>query len=108
LRDQARPLLVEPIMTVEVATPQEYVGDVIGDLNSRRGMIRGTDQRDGTQLIVAMVPLSMMFGYMNILRSMSQGRADLTMRYDHYESVPQAWPTDPDPDLFPPAAAMRA
>src|ERR1700676_1796880 len=75
LRDKAHPKLLEPIMKVEVTTPEDYVGDVIGDLNSRRGMIQGTDQRGNAQVILAHVPLANMFGYVNTLRSMSQGRA---------------------------------
>jgi elongation factor G len=106
LREAACPLLLEPIMYVEVATPEDYVGDVIGDLNNRRGMIQGTDQRGDVQMLIAMAPLSNMFGYGNVLRSMTEGRADFTMRFDHYERIPQACP--PDPDLSPPAAAMRA
>ncbi|MBV8682736.1 MAG: elongation factor G [Caulobacteraceae bacterium] len=90
LRDRAQPKLLEPIMKVEVTTPEDYVGDVIGDLNSRRGMIQGTDQRGNAQVILAHVPLANMFGYVNTLRSMSQGRAAFHMEYDHYEAVPQA------------------
>jgi elongation factor G len=89
LRDKAQPKLLEPIMKVEVTTPEDYVGDVIGDLNSRRGMIQGTDQRGNAQVILAHVPLANMFGYVNTLRSMSQGRANFHMEYDHYEAVPQ-------------------
>jgi len=89
LRDKAHPKLLEPIMKVEVTTPEDYVGDVIGDLNSRRGMIQGTDQRGNAQVILAHVPLANMFGYVNTLRSMSQGRANFHMEYDHYEPVPQ-------------------
>jgi elongation factor G len=90
LRDQARPKLLEPIMKVEVVTPEDYVGDVIGDLNARRGQIQGTDQRGNAQVINAFVPLANMFGYVSTLRGMSQGRAQFTMQYDHYEAVPQA------------------
>jgi elongation factor G len=90
LREKAQPKLLEPIMKVEVTTPEDYVGDVIGDLNSRRGMIQGTDQRGNAQVIIAHVPLANMFGYVNTLRSMSQGRANFHMGYDHYEAVPQA------------------
>jgi elongation factor G len=90
LREKASPKLLEPIMKVEVTTPEDYVGDVIGDLNSRRGMIQGTDQRGNAQVILAHVPLANMFGYVNTLRSMSQGRAAFHMEYDHYEPVPQA------------------
>jgi elongation factor G len=87
---QAGVKLLEPIMKVEVVTPEEYMGDVIGDLNSRRGQINGTEQRGIAQVIHAMVPLANMFGYVNTLRSMSQGRAQYTMQFDHYEQVPQA------------------
>ena len=90
LRDRAHPKLLEPIMKVEVTTPEDFVGDVIGDLNSRRGMIQGSDQRGNAQVIHSMVPLANMFGYVNTLRSMSQGRAQFHMDYDHYEAVPQA------------------
>ncbi|KGM32683.1 elongation factor G [Inquilinus limosus] len=87
---KARPALLEPIMKVEVVTPEDYMGDVIGDLNSRRGQIQGMDSRGNAQVIAAMVPLANMFGYVNTLRSMSQGRAQYTMHFDHYEQVPQA------------------
>jgi len=87
---QAGVKLLEPIMKVEVVTPEEYMGDCIGDLNSRRGQISGTEQRGNAQVINAMVPLANMFGYVNNLRSMSQGRAQYTMQFDHYEQVPQA------------------
>ena len=82
--------LLEPIMKVEVVTPEDYMGDVIGDLNSRRGQISGTEARDVVTVINAMVPLANMFGYVNTLRSMSQGRAQYSMEFDHYEPVPQA------------------
>jgi elongation factor G len=87
---KASPKLLEPIMKVEVVTPRDYMGDVIGDLNSRRGRITGQDQRGNAEVINAMVPLANMFGYVNTLRSMSQGRAQYTMHFDHYEQVPQA------------------
>jgi elongation factor G len=87
---KAGPKLLEPIMRVEVVTPRDYMGDVIGDLNSRRGQITGTDQRGNAEVITAQVPLANMFGYVNTLRSMSQGRAQYTMHFDHYEQVPQA------------------
>jgi elongation factor G len=87
---KAGPKLLEPIMRVEVVTPKEYMGDVIGDLNSRRGRITGQDQRGNAEVINAMVPLANMFGYVNNLRSMSQGRAQYTMHFDHYEPVPPA------------------
>ena len=82
--------LLEPIMKVEVVTPEDYVGDVIGDLNSRRGQIRGTEARGVATVVDAMVPLANMFGYVNNLRSMRQGRAQYTMKFDHYEQVPTA------------------
>ncbi|WP_342641998.1 elongation factor G [Rhodoligotrophos ferricapiens] len=82
--------LLEPIMKVEVVTPDEYMGDVIGDLNARRGQIQGTESRGVAQVITAMVPLANMFGYVNNLRSMSQGRAQYTMTFDHYADVPKA------------------
>ena len=82
--------LLEPIMKVEVVTPDEFLGGVIGDLNSRRGQVHGTDTRGNAQIISAMVPLANMFGYINTLRSMSQGRAQYSMQFDHYEQVPQA------------------
>ncbi len=82
--------LLEPIMKVEVVTPEDYFGSVIGDLNSRRGQVQGTDTRGNAQIVTAMVPLANMFGYINTLRSMSQGRAQYTMQFDHYEQVPQA------------------
>ena len=88
--EKAGPKILEPIMAVEVVTPEDYVGDVIGDLNSRRGQIRGTEGRGIAQVIDAMVPLANMFGYVNSLRSMSQGRAQYTMTFDHYEQVPTA------------------
>jgi elongation factor G len=82
--------LLEPIMKVEVVTPEDYVGDVIGDLNSRRGQISGTEARGIATVVNANVPLASMFGYVNNLRSMSQGRAQYTMQFDHYEPVPAA------------------
>ena len=87
---KAAPVLLEPMMKVEVVTPEEYMGDIIGDLNSRRGAVQGMDSRGNAQVINAMVPLANMFGYVNNLRSMSQGRAQYTMFFDHYEKVPQA------------------
>jgi len=82
--------LLEPIMKVEVVTPEDFLGGVIGDLNSRRGQVQGTDSRGNAQVVTAMVPLANMFGYINTLRSMSQGRAQYSMQFDHYEQVPQA------------------
>jgi len=81
-------VLLEPIMKVEVVTPEDHTGAVIGDLNSRRGHIQGQDMRGNANVINAMVPLANMFGYVNTLRSMSQGRATFTMQFDHYEQVP--------------------
>ena len=81
-------VLLEPIMKVEVVTPEDYTGSVIGDLNSRRGQIQGQDMRGNANVINAMVPLANMFGYVNTLRSFSQGRATFTMQFDHYEQVP--------------------
>jgi elongation factor G len=86
---KASPVLLEPVMDVEVVTPEEYMGDIIGDLNSRRGQVAGMDQRGNARVITAKVPLASMFGYVNTLRSMSQGRAQFTMQFDHYEQVPQ-------------------
>lgn len=80
--------LLEPIMSVEVVTPEEFMGDVIGDLNSRRGQIQGTDSRGNAQVVDAMVPLANMFGYVNQLRSFTQGRAQYTMQFSHYDEVP--------------------
>ena len=80
--------ILEPIMTVEVVTPEDYLGDVIGDLNSRRGQIQGTDTRGNAQAVKALVPLANMFGYVNQLRSFTQGRAQYTMQFSHYDEVP--------------------
>ncbi|WP_044564210.1 elongation factor G [Azospirillum sp. B4] len=87
---KAKPVLLEPVMAVEVVTPDDYMGDVIGDLNSRRGQVTGMDQRGNARVIIARVPLANMFGYVNNLRSMSQGRAQYSMQFDHYEPVPAA------------------
>jgi elongation factor G len=86
---QAGPKLLEPMMRVEVVTPEDYMGDIIGDLNSRRGQVGGMDQRGNARVISAMVPLANMFGYVSTLRSMSQGRAQFSMFFDHYEEVPR-------------------
>src|SRR6201996_9010540 len=80
--------ILEPIMKVEVVTPEDYLGDVIGDINSRRGQIQGTDTRGNAQAVEAMVPLANMFGYVNQLRSFTQGRAQYTMQFSHYDEVP--------------------
>jgi elongation factor G len=86
---KAGPVILEPVMRVEVVTAEEYMGDIIGDLNSRRGQISGMDQRGNARIITSMVPLANMFGYVNALRSMSQGRAQYTMHFDHYAEVPE-------------------
>ncbi len=86
---KASPKLLEPIMQVEVITPEEYMGDIIGDLNSRRGQVKGMDQRGNARVVEAIVPLASMFGYVNNLRSMSQGRAQFSMQFSHYEIVPE-------------------
>jgi len=85
---KASPVLLEPMMKVEVVTPEEYMGDVIGDLNSRRGQVQEMSTRGNANVVDAMVPLANMFGYVNNLRSLSQGRANYTMQFDHYEQVP--------------------
>jgi elongation factor G len=85
---KAKPVLLEPIMAVEVVVPEEYMGDVIGDLNSRRGRIEGMELRGTTQIIKSMVPLSEMFGYATELRSRTQGRGSFTMHFGKYEEVP--------------------
>ena len=87
---KATPVLLEPIMSVEVVVPEDYMGDVIGDLNSRRGRIMGMDSRAGAQVVAAMVPLANMFGYSTDLRSATQGRATYAMTFDHYEPVPKS------------------
>jgi elongation factor G len=85
---QSKPKLLEPMMKVEVVTPDEYMGDIIGDLNSRRGQVSSMDQRGIARVVNASVPLANMFGYVNTLRSLSQGRAQFTMQFDHYSEVP--------------------
>jgi elongation factor G len=87
---KSNPALLEPIMAVEAITPEEYMGDVMGDLSSRRGKVTGMANRSDAQVITAMVPLSEMFGYATRLRSMTQGRAIFTMTFDHYEEVPKS------------------
>ena len=86
---QASAVLLEPVMEVEVVTPSDFLGDVIGDLSSRRGKIGGMTQRGDAQVVAADVPLAEMFGYSTTLRSMTQGRAVYTMQFDHYEEVPK-------------------
>ena len=87
---KATPTLLEPMMKVEVTTPEEYMGDVIGDLNSRRGRIEGMELDNGAQHVKAFVPLSEMFGYATSLRSNTQGRANHSMQFDHYDPVPNS------------------
>jgi elongation factor G len=87
---KAQPVLLEPIMSVEVVVPEEYMGEVIGDLNSRRGRIMGMENRAGAQVVSSMVPLAQMFGYATDLRSATQGRATYTMTFDHYEQIPKS------------------
>ena len=86
---RADPVILEPMMSVEVTTPEDYMGEVIGDLNSRRGQIQAMEERSGARVVRAQVPLSEMFGYATAMRSMSQGRATFTMEFDHYDAVPQ-------------------
>jgi elongation factor G len=85
---QASPAILEPMMAVEVTTPEDYMGDVIGDLNSRRGQIQAMEERSGARIVKALVPLSEMFGYVGDLRSRTQGRANYTMVFDSYAEVP--------------------
>src|SRR5688500_18513068 len=86
----AKPVLLEPIMQVEVVTPEDFMGDVIGDLSSRRGKVEGVEQRGTAQVIRSHVPLSEMFGYATDLRSRTQGRATFTMQFDSYQQVPES------------------
>ena len=86
---RASPVLLEPIMAVEVVTPEEFMGDVIGNLSGRRGKVAGMEPRGPAQVITAEVPLKEMFGYATELRSMTQGRASYTMQFAHYEAAPQ-------------------
>ena len=87
---RANPVLLEPVMAVEVRTPEEYMGDVIGDLNSRRGSIQSMDDAQGVRVVKAQVPLSEMFGYIGDLRSRTQGRAVYSMVFDSYAEVPKS------------------
>jgi elongation factor G len=86
---KAKPVLLEPIMKIEVVTPEQYMGDIVGDLNRRRGMIEGMDSKAGAQIIKAKVPLSEMFGYVTQLRTISSGRASSTMEFSHYADTPK-------------------
>jgi elongation factor G len=85
----AQAVILEPIMKVEIETPEDYMGDVIGDVNKRRGQVQSMDDRAGVKLVTAMIPLSEMFGYSTDLRSMSQGRATYSMLFDSYLEVPK-------------------
>jgi elongation factor G len=85
---KAKPVLLEPMMAVEVTTPDDFMGDVIGDLNSRRGQIQAMEERSGARVVKALVPLSEMFGYVGDLRSKTQGRASYSMQFDSYAQVP--------------------
>ena len=85
---KASPVILEPIMKVEVRTPEEYMGDINGNISSKRGQVEGTEEMGGKTIVHAKVPLSELFGYTNTLRSMTQGRASMTMEFDHYEVVP--------------------
>jgi elongation factor G len=105
LKEKASPRLLEPIMKVLVAAPQDHMGDIIGDLNSRRGQIEDVEARPNVQLVSAMVPLSNMFGYVSHLHGMSRGRALATLTFDHY--APTLLPNGDDP-TFPPAVGLRA
>jgi elongation factor G len=87
---RAAPVLLEPMMAVEVVTPEDFMGDVIGDLNSRRGQIHAMDERNGARVVTAVVPLSEMFGYVGDLRSKTQGRASYSMQFDSYAEVPKS------------------
>jgi elongation factor G len=91
---KSKPVLLEPVMDVEVVTPSDYMGDIIGDLSSRRGRVGGMTDRGDAQVIGASVPLGEMFGYSTTLRSLSQGRAVYTMQFSHYEEVPQSKATE--------------
>ncbi len=86
---KANPVLLEPIMKVEVEVPEEYMGDVIGDINRRRGQVSSMEDRAGNKIVTAMVPLAEMFGYSTDLRSFTQGRGTYSMEFDHYEEVPK-------------------
>ncbi|HEV8392388.1 MAG TPA: hypothetical protein VGQ35_21215 [Dongiaceae bacterium] len=103
---KAGPRILEPMMLVIVLTPPVHIGDVIGDLNSRRGQVQEMDDRYGTLIVTALVPLSNLFGYVSTLKSMTRGRAESMMAFERYEQVPPY--RGPDDDNFPPAIGMRA
>ena len=106
LREKGAPKLLEPVMKVEVATPQDCVRAIVSDLNGRRGQIQDRDVRKDAVVITAMVPLANMFGYGRDLGRIAQDRAEFTMAFDHYAPTPLDWDDTPGP--FAPAAAMRA
>ena len=85
---KAKPVILEPIMNLEVVTPEDYMGDIVGDLNRRRGQINAMDATTGARIVKAFVPLSEQFGYVTVLRTISSGRATSTMSFDHYAEVP--------------------
>ena len=88
--EKAKPVLLEPIMKVQIITPEDYFGDLMGNVSGRRGTILGTDDRNGAKIIDAEIPLSEMFGYATELRSRTQGRGQFTMQFDHYYEVPKS------------------
>ena len=88
---KCKPVILEPIMKVEVVIPEEYLGDIMGDITSRRGRVEGMEARGNAQVVQAMVPLSEMFGYATSLRSNTQGRGTFSMHFDHYEEVPKSF-----------------
>ena len=90
MKSRCKPVLLEPIMKVEVVMPEEYMGDIMGDITSRRGRVEGMDARGNAQIVRAMVPLSEMFGYATSLRSNTQGRGQYTMHFNHYAEVPKS------------------
>ena len=100
---KADPVILEPIMSLEVVTPEDFMGDVIGDISRRRGRINGQEPRGNTQVIAGVVPLAEMFGYATDLRSRTQGRATFTMQFSHYEPVPKGV----GPEAVPPKSGSR-
>jgi elongation factor G len=108
LKERKAVKLLEPVMKVEVVTPDEFAGSVTGDLTARRGSIETTDRRGDRHVVAALVPLSNMLGYANALNSLTRGRGQFTMSFDHYDDVWRGPGNDDDPGRFPPAAAMRA
>jgi elongation factor G len=92
--EKGKPVILEPIMKIEIFTPEQFMGDVIGDLNSRRGHVESTEQRAGSHVVRGYVPLSNLFGYTTDLRSMTQGRASSSFEFDHYQEVPNSIATE--------------